>query len=321
MAFQPNQLNWAALAALASGDNPGEQLGNANNVMANQQVQAQEMQQVNQTRAALLKQYPQYANEINAADGPTLGRMLGVTWQQRLAAEQPKQPDFQFMNVGDRLIRADKTSGNIQELGDYSQAKLPPIAEEYNWAVSQGFKGTAQDYQAYKAGLNKSGLMVEQGPDGFRLVQGNINGMPPKLTEAQSKDVNFLGRAKKAEEALAPVETELTSFAQKRMTGLPYDIGNYLTTPQYQQAQQAGREILAIILRKDTGAAVTPQEFETYSKIYLPQPGDDAATIRAKKESREAAIKGIQQGLGPLAPQDDAQTPDNGVVPYTDFFK
>jgi len=51
-------------------------------------------------------------------------------------------------------------------------------------------------------------------------------------------------------------------------------------------------------LRKDTGAAVTPQEMEMYSSIYLPQPADDPTTIAQKKAARRTAIEGLRMGLG-----------------------
>lgn len=308
--FNPGQLNWAALAGLASGNNVGEQLGNANAVIAAQQPKIEEARQKSATYQALLRMDPEKAAQFQAGliDGPGALRMMV---EEKRAREEAARPKYQLQNINGKLVRVDVNAGAVDELADYSQPKLPAIAEEYNWMKTQGFDGTAQEYQAWKANQSKSGLMVESdGQGGFRMVQGDVSKLPPKLTETQSKDINFLGRAKKAEEALSTVESELTSFAQKRVTGLPYDIGNYLQTPEYQKAQQAGREILAVILRKDTGAAVTPQEFEMYSKIYLPQPGDDAQTIAAKKASRAAAIKGIQDGLGPLAPGDASQTED-----------
>jgi hypothetical protein len=333
-------------SSLAGGQTVGQQLGgigtNVAPLLARQAEQRKQLEQQNKTLQYLKQTNPQLAAQVEA------GMPVSEAWQQVVQAQQPKKPNL--MNVGDGMIyNADSGqwitapgSDQPKPTADYQNYQLsqqnpgyaewmqqqqmlknqPAIAEEYNWMKTQGFKGTAQEYQAWKASQSKTGLMVESdGNGGFRMVQGDVTNLPPKLTESQSKDINFLTRAKKAEDDLAPVESELTSFAQKRMTGLPFDMGNYMQSPGYQKAQQAGREILAIILRKDSGAAITDQEMDNYGKIYLPQPGDDAATIAAKRQSRATAINALQAGLGPLVPKDAAATPDTGVVPYTDFFK
>jgi len=339
-AFSPANLlmlsgNILANPDFASGLGTGlQQMGT--NVAAQQKEQAERMRQMQEQRQAanyLRQQNPGVdisnftPGMINAAAENTLSKQLnpakpefkvlpdgrygtwnGQTFTDLGKAQKPEELPSEYRDF--QLQQTDPTYKAAKE-EEQRLKDAPPIAKEYEWAKQQGFTGTPQEYQAWKANLSKTGMTVEYDPqNGFRMTQGNVDGnKPAKMTEQQSKDINFLTRAKKAEEQLAPLENELTSWAQKRLTGLPFDTGNYLQSKEYQQAQQAGREILAIILRKDTGAAVTPQEFEVYSKIYLPQPGEDKATIEAKRLSREAAIQGIQAGLGPLAPTDDAATP------------
>ena len=62
---------------------------------------------------------------------------------------------------------------------------------------------------------------------------------------------------------------------------------------------QVGNEFMTALLRKDTGAAVTDQEFALYGPLYLPQPGDDKQTLALKSEARQRAIDGVRKGLGP----------------------
>jgi len=128
-----------------------------------------------------------------------------------------------------------------------------------------------------------------------RLAEGA--GDNPKLTEQQSKDVVYLRRGVEALRNLNAVDEQLASGMQSTLGGLPL-VGNYLTSKDFQSAQQAGREFLASVLRKDTGAAVTDGEMDTYGKIYLPQPGDDPATIQQKSAARQRALDAIYGGLG-----------------------
>jgi hypothetical protein len=53
-------------------------------------------------------------------------------------------------------------------------------------------------------------------------------------------------------------------------------------------------------LRKESGASISPSEFENEEKKYFAQPGDTDAAIKQKQDSRNLAIKamGIQAGPG-----------------------
>lgn len=133
---------------------------------------------------------------------------------------------------------------------------------------------------------------IEVGPDGSVRVKTG------KLTEQQSKDIGFYDRGAAAEFELRDREEALTDFMSKNAGNVPA-IGNYMKSPEYRQAEVAASHFLAAVLRKDTGAAVTPQEFSLYGGMFLPQPGDDADTIRLKRNARAVALKAIKKGLGP----------------------
>lgn len=149
---------------------------------------------------------------------------------------------------------------------------------------------------------------------------GATGGKP--LTEGQSKDVYFLNRARDASVELDRLDSALASLSEKTAGGLPV-IGNYLKSDEYQMAEQKGREFIASILRKETGAAVTEFEWNFYGPTYLPQPGDGEDVIRAKRSARQTAIRGIEAGLGPAvnavpeygAPGGQPSAPAAGGIP------
>jgi hypothetical protein len=117
------------------------------------------------------------------------------------------------------------------------------------------------------------------------------------LTEQQSKDIGFYSRGAAIIDRLDKQDEALTSTRGALANTLPG--GNFIKGDSYRQAEQTGRELLAVILRKDTGAAVTDSEMQMYGDIYLPKPGDDKATIDQKRKSRRTALDGIKMGLGP----------------------
>lgn len=167
----------------------------------------------------------------------------------------------------------------------------------------------ASGIDATRFGLERAGLWA---PGGRSAGGAGADASSPKLTEGQSKDLVYLKRGDEANKLLETMAGNLTANGGQQgargaadvfLRGLP-GIGdssavNALVSAPRQQAEQAAREYLAAILRKDTGAAITAQEFDIYGQTYLPQPGDSPATLRQKARSRQVALDAIATGLGP----------------------
>ena len=68
-----------------------------------------------------------------------------------------------------------------------------------------------------------------------------------------------------------------------------------------QQVANARINFITAVLRKESGASISPGEFTTAEKLYFPQPGDDDKTIAQKQKTRELAIKGMKVQAGPGA--------------------
>lgn len=117
-----------------------------------------------------------------------------------------------------------------------------------------------------------------------------------KLTEGQSKDLIYHSRGLQALEAFEPVANAYASGPERVASQVPG--GNYVVSEDFQKARQAGRNFLASVLRKDTGAAVTASEEALYGDIFLPAPGDKPGNLAQKAEARRQAIDAIRAGLG-----------------------
>jgi hypothetical protein len=165
---------------------------------------------------------------------------------------------------------------------DYAAGRLSP--EQYETAV-----------QVY-ANKNKMGLRV--GADGaIQFTQGGDF----KFTEQQSKDNVYATRAAGALEAFEPVASALTSFPMRAAEFDPTGVARgAVQSDEFQLAQQSGNEFLQAVLRKDTGAAITPNEMVLYGKTYLPQPGDNEKVLAQKSLARKRAVAAIQSGMSPL---------------------
>lgn len=130
-------------------------------------------------------------------------------------------------------------------------------------------------------------------PEGGNAVKAG----PGKLTEQQSKDLVYFNRGIQALEDFEKNPSAYADGTARFAAGLPG--GNYLVSESFQTAQQSGRNFLASILRKDSGAAITPNEETIYGAVFLPQPGDKPGVLAQKTAARRQAIEAIKTGLGP----------------------
>ncbi len=200
----------------------------------------------------------------------------------------------------------------VLEVWQQMQPQAPePLSKEGKLAAD--FRAGLITGEQYQQAQQADGMTVYDPATGNPIM---TQGRPPlKLTEQQSKDVVFYERMTGVSPLLDRFEGALTSYQDSIAGNVPL-IGNSLVSPEFQQAQQAGREWLAGVLRKDTGAAVTEGELQLYGPMYLPQPGDSPEVLAQKRSARQRAESAIRRGLGTaevLAQEIDAERAAEGA--------
>ena len=85
-------------------------------------------------------------------------------------------------------------------------------------------------------------------------------------------------------------------IAQKSLWKLPY--GSALQSDVIQQQEQAERNFINATLRKESGATISPSEYDNAQKQYLPQPGDSETVLLQKRQNRITALKWIAAATG-----------------------
>lgn len=164
----------------------------------------------------------------------------------------------------------------------------------------------APDPAAVMASINPQPVKPQSRMMDAQAVQvADASGARPvfdeKLTEGQSKDVNFFRRGLAANQELEQFESALLQYTDN-FAGNFGALGRAFQDEEYQKAMRAAREVLAVILRKDTGAAVTNEEFAMYTPMYIPQPGDKPGVLEAKRQARQQFFTAMQDGMGTAAP-------------------
>ena len=261
-------------------------------MMERQRDMEMQAQQRGQTYDFFAQNAPEYAAMIDA------GLPVQTAWSEYVKSRGGGERQG-LMNAGDGMIY-DPNSG--EWLTAPNRAARPPQVETfYDEATGQPYNaqwnaesGTWERVGGVKA---PSGMSITTNPDGtVSVTQGSTGG--GKMTEQNSKDMVYAKRAAGALPIIDKMGDALTSAGEAVGGSVPA-VGNYLKSPEYQQAEQAGKEFLQAILRKDTGAAITAQEVNEYGTVYLPRPGDSQQVLAQKKESRRRALEALALGIPP----------------------
>lgn len=151
-------------------------------------------------------------------------------------------------------------------------------------------------------------LERQQKLDDWRMKKTDAEAQAePVFKEYQTKDANLAarmeaaeanigyatGKTKGADGAVNPDPTDPTAYGNKWW---PDD--SRWNSAGWRQFDQAKKEWMAALLRKDTGAAVTESEFEIYDKAYFPQPNDDPQTVKNKEAARRQVAADLATGSG-----------------------
>jgi hypothetical protein len=127
-----------------------------------------------------------------------------------------------------------------------------------------------------------------------------LGGSPSRSLRAnndQNNAAGFYDRLVDAEKVLSDpdVTSAATDYVGKAKANAPLGIGNYLATPEYQKFDQAQRNFINAVLRKESGAAIAQSEFDNAALQYFPQPGDSEEKIAQKAQNRATVIAAMKR--------------------------
>jgi hypothetical protein len=171
------------------------------------------------------------------------------------------------------------------------------------------------------------------GPNNQPLMGG---GKP--LTEAQGNSVAFGARAIEANRIATDLEKEgfrntgAIRTAIGGVAGMTPFVGEQLeqgvrstfnvaptflggTNEQQQQVEQARRNFVSAVLRKESGAAIGVDEYKNEERKYFPQAGDTDKVIKQKQKARELAIEALKAQAGPSGVRQINQIVDTQLSP------
>lgn len=181
-----------------------------------------------------------------------------------------------------------------------AQGNLKTRRDELDHSKSQPkgqFLETPEGYVL--ADPRSGGVQPVNGPDG-KPLRGKA--ADRALTDSQAKANLFGSRMQEADRILTQLEGKYSPMAVNAKMGaekIPLVggaagyAGNLMLSEQGQQAEQAQRDFVNAILRRESGAVISDGEFANAQKQYFPQQGDTPAVIAQKRRNRQIAMEGL----------------------------
>lgn len=165
-------------------------------------------------------------------------------------------------------------------------------------------------------GMKSGDIVVQQGADGSIQLVNKLTGLsrpataadgatlmgktaaPKELNEGQAKDNGYGSRMSESDSILRKLAGKYSPAAVNARVaadGIPVAgmVANWLAPEEVQQVEQAQRDFINAILRRESGAAIAPSEFANATKQYFPQPNDKPENLKQKERNRQIAIEGV----------------------------
>jgi hypothetical protein len=225
----------------------------------------------------------------------------------------------QALSVKERLDALDASERRkLTASGQAETARHNQTSERIsagNLAVAQGNLGLSRERLAQEKAAPR-GQFLET-PDGYVLGNPKDGSVAPvmdpatgkqvrgksadrALTDSQAKANLFGSRMRDSHAILTSLEGKYSPASVKTKVGaenLPVVggvagwAGNAMLSEEDQQAEQAMRDFINAVLRRESGAVINPNEFDNAEKQYFPSPNDGPKVLKQKREARERATR------------------------------
>lgn len=257
-----------------------------------------------------------------------LGTMMNLAEKDRAYADQQFDKmlnfDMQMLNFRDKFVQNARDQYNKYEPAQL-QAMLAGNPRQLAFAESilgVGQGGLAKlasmprseedqldlDYKKGQIALQKSNLKTDEAQRSKLYAETKALNTPTTegLTTAQGKPMNveqskaygFGTRTLQAGKTISDLEQ---TFAKQPSTVKIFGMNlspNKLLSEDAQKYEQAKRNFINAVLRRESGASISPSEFENAEKQYFPRYGDKSENLEAKKQNRTLVTKNLLQESG-----------------------
>tara|TARA_R100001086_G_C11848201_1_gene260861 strand:- start:14111 stop:15013 length:903 start_codon:yes stop_codon:yes gene_type:complete len=232
--------------------------------------------------------------------GYSIGQMIK---QNRLADEQRENQ----VKLGEAIKGGFKTDDKGKQYFDYDSVVPEVVKYDPQAGLNLQNQRLERDAMAQKAQAlqekEKYTRDRNQRLDDLKEKEVNAklqanNSTNKKITSDQYKVGGFAKRAMMAEADLGKLPEEIgTSGFSDTLQGSSF-FPEALKSSERKRFEQSQRNFISAVLRRESGAAISKDEYEAESLKYFPQPGDTTEDLAQKSRARQQAILNLKAEAG-----------------------
>ena len=149
---------------------------------------------------------------------------------------------------------------------------------------------------------------------GGNSTGGNLTDAGKPMNDTQATSYGYAQRLESSDRIIDQIGSKFTGAKSYLGALLP----NVLKTEDRQKFEQAKRNFVNAVLRRESGAVISEDEFDNAQRQYFPQPGDSQGVLAQKNANRSQVIQNLYRGAGVSGPaQSDAiTTPEDFRAKY-----
>lgn len=185
----------------------------------------------------------------------------------------------------------------LQDIGEQEKEKKEEralaAAGEQKRLEKQDERSFQKQMLAQKQANDKELEMIKQESRRQLLAMGSK--AQPKPTERQA--ATFAKRLEQAEGVFENLAASGTDPTSAKFAGQRY-LPEMFKPENVKMQEQAERNFVNAVLRRESGAAISASEFDSAEKQYFPRIGDTPAVLRQKEINRKIAMQGLVAEAG-----------------------
>lgn len=231
-------------------------------------------------------------------------KLLDMDQRRALIQKYFDDADYNRANLDLRIRQvdagiADSRADNWRQTREFESEQKRKTIED----VSNLYRN-AKDDPAKIAEADKVAKRLKLSDEDIALAKGMPGKAEKGPTADQSKAQTFAGKALAADDIVSQLESKEQGYDSgsymRALRNAPMTGGVFKNT-QDRQYEQAQKEFIAAILRRESGGAITPDEFREYGGIFFPTPGSPDEVIQQKAAARKRAVDALFTEAGPAA--------------------
>lgn len=236
----------------------------------------------------------------NMEQKPSLLQRAGVSYPAARQRQTTAQTDFRKAAPSAGKSAASSTH-------DYSASAAPASA-----VIAQNqINDWESEYRQQLAAASGNPRLQQQIKETYAKSRLEMN-------ENQSKSATYADRMALDEAAFNnPELAKSYGSLGEKLLDFANPFGDQLNSSSYRRYNQAQKDFSTAKLRQESGAVISPTEFETDKAILYPQVGDTPEILAQKKATRESVAAGMRRSAGPayrppVIPNQSAAPPSVG---------